>query len=132
MIEHGDFEIIRSNSVIITRAKGPWNEESTIRFTTEMRCIVEKMAGKPYASVGIFYGESILIPDAVKQISKLTKWRKEHGLQCVALVLNEDILTKSLTMELYTKIYSESGVEHQFFDRFAHAINWLTERKFYL
>lgn len=131
MIEHGDFEITQVNSVIITKATGPWNEESTLNFSENMHRVVVSMEGQPFASIGIFYGESILIPSAEVQIRKLTKWRKEHGLQCVALVLVNELVTNNLTMQQYHKIYGDSNIEHQFFKSFEQAKEWLTERGFY-
>lgn len=131
MDEHGDYEILTSNFIIITRAKGPWNEESTSHFAQEMQYTIDKFNGMPFAAIGMFYGESILTPDAENQLAKLNRWRKERGLQIVAIVLSDKSMGNSLTIHQYKNAYASLGIKHQFFEHISQAKKWLEFHGFY-
>ncbi|GAB5380981.1 MAG: hypothetical protein Alis3KO_17650 [Aliiglaciecola sp.] len=128
MQEHGEFEVGRSEQVILLSARGPWNDETLKSGAGVMNRRIQQLdQTQPWAQLSCLFGESLMTPSAFKYFTKHTGIRKEMGLTTLAIVIKNSDITSTIKMQL-TKAYSEIGIQHEFFEEIEQAIEWLQKQ----
>ena len=129
MEPHGTYRIQLLDRVIYVSAKGPFNDDAVKAYSRDLTSSIQTLAPDPWSLCAVFKNESLFTPEAETELTAVTRWRKDKGMHCVAVVL-QDIREKVIFQAQMEKIYSTVGVTHAFFDDTASAFSWLAEHGF--
>lgn len=128
MIEHGEFEVDRSEQVILLSTRGPWNDETLKRGALLMnRHIKQVDFSQPWAQLSCLYGESLMTPSVFQNFVKHTGIRKDLGLNALAVVIKDSDIKSTILSQL-SQAYNLVDVHHGFFDEIEQACEWFSEQ----
>lgn len=132
MLEHGDYLIRRSKQVILYGGRGPWNDEALLAGSKIMAStIAELNQTQPWAQLSSLFGECLMPPSTFDAFVFHSKVRQQKGLMLLAIVIQQSEVKNTIKQQL-GRAYSQVGIEHQFFDSIAQAVDYLAERAFLL
>jgi hypothetical protein len=122
---HGDFNLVLSGNIMFTEATGPWNAECVEKFNQAYFKLVMPFIGRRWGDLVVLHGESLLIPSAEQRLTDVIIKCRKQGLTDVALIMKEATV-KSIAESQFKRVYQNSGVQMQFFNKQSDAIDWLT------
>ena len=121
---HGHVSFSLNGRILTIEAEGPGNAELIHEYQQHMQDYRMQLQGKPWTSLVIFNGESLLTPDAIQLVDEAVQTNRHYGMVAVAVVVT-DTHCRTLVRQLWSGIYSQAGVPHQFFEAQEQARQWL-------
>ncbi len=85
--QHGEFSLIMNQDVVLTNAVGPWNLECIEQFGIDYATSVSSAKLSKWADIIMLQGESLLLPDAEKDLQVRISRAVDPGMSHVAVVL---------------------------------------------
>ena len=122
--QHGIYSVEVNGRVLITDARGPFNDTTLQNYTRDVKKAVLHLSGAPWGQIIVLHGLSLFTPDAEQLLFDSTNWRMERDLSACAVVLIEPEAEDLIRTQL-SRIYGKAGLEHQFFPHQKAAMLWL-------
>ena len=125
--QHGEFSLMMNQDVVLINAVGPWNLECIEQFGIDYATSVYSAKVSRWADIIMLQGESLLVPDAEKDLQVRIARAIETGLSHVAVVMckSEVKTTPKLQMK---RLYRNLPAELAFFDTLNEAIDWVKQQ----
>jgi hypothetical protein len=124
MQEHGSFELQIKGKTLISKAYGAWNYETSVRYATECRQLIEQhLLSESWASIVDLSDWELATPDIWQVIDELNIWASENNLK-------HEVVIPSLTLQQTLLEQTQEGftdVETKFVDNIAQAYQWLEQ-----
>lgn len=124
--QHGEFSLMMNQDVVLTNAVGPWNLECIEQFGIDYATSVYSAKTTKWADIIMLQGESLLIPEAEKDLKVRIARAIETGLCHVAVVMCKSEVKTTAKLQM-KRLYRNLPVELAFFDTVHDAIGWITE-----
>ena len=118
---HGKCDINIKGNIIVVDAQGPWNLEFVEQLHQDLTVAVKKVNNHQYFVLIRPYGEALVVNEG---IDYHIHFIKNSHVSAVALNL-QHTSTKSITKNLFEKVYQTAGIEHKFFTCNNLAEQWL-------
>ena len=115
-----------NQDVVLTNAVGPWNLECIEQFGIDYATSVYSAKTTKWADIIMLQGESLLIPEAEKDLKVRIARAIETGLCHVAVVMCKSEVKTTAKLQM-KRLYRNLPVELAFFDTVHDAIGWITE-----
>lgn len=117
MNEHGDFTISKDGHVITITPVGDWNIETTHRFCSEFRAVVETIIPNAWILVADLSEGGLGTPDIWDELQNLTQWsidhNKSHEIVIYSLSIQKDMLEKMQESLAVKSYFCKSKIEAQ-------------------
>jgi len=123
---HGHYQLNFQDNILYVEARGPFNKEVLQNYHQDMKDIIQKNKTKNWGVLAVFYGNSILTPEAESALIKVTKYRAKNGMIAHANVFKESIHA-DLQQTQFSRIYQTAKVHSHFFSDEQSAKNWLSQ-----
>ena len=124
--QHGEFSLIMNQDVVLTNAVGPWNLECIEQFGSDYATSVYSAKVSRWADIIMLQGESLLVPDAEKDLQVRIARAVETGLSHVAVVMCKSEVKTTAKLQM-KRLYRNLPAELAFFETVQEAIDWITE-----
>jgi len=125
-ITHGEFKISTKNNLLITDAMGPFNKQLIQKFAADIEQEIRSFNAH-WGQIAILRGNCLLIPEAAKELEKVTIFRKNNGQKYIAIVLLNTQCTFILEKQL-SEIYLSVQIPFKFFSQYSFAEEWITDK----
>lgn len=130
---HGDYILSRKDHVMVISGYGPFNKEAAELLSVELKTKATDWfsSGENWAIMGISHCTGLYTEDSKETMKALHKWRVDHGLRVLALILCQDnLISDKLTrfqMDAYSKADTEGLCSIEYFDNEEDGWKWLKE-----
>ncbi len=121
---HGEFNFKVESDILILEGRGPWNVEAISRSPEVESEFQDKLYGNLWGVICIFYGDPILIPEAVDILIKDIVRDRVNGRAATALILEKQESSK-ISLTHISQILSTAGEPFKQFDHRGEAEKWL-------
>lgn len=125
--QHGEFSLIMNQDVVLTNAVGPWNLECIEQFGIDYATSVYSAKVSRWADIIMLQGESLLVPDAEKDLQVRIARAVETGLSHVAVVMCKSEVKTTAKLQM-KRLYRNLPAELAFFDTLNEAIDWVKQQ----
>lgn len=125
--QHGEFSLIMNQDVVLTNAVGPWNLECIEQFGIDYATSVYSAKVSKWADIIMLQGESLLVPDAEKDLQVRIARAVETGLSHVAVVMCKSEVKTTAKLQM-KRLYRNLSAELAFFDTLNEAIDWVKQQ----
>ncbi|MCP9478424.1 hypothetical protein NNA33_10900 [Marisediminitalea aggregata] len=125
--QHGEFSLIMNQDVVLTNAVGPWNLECIEQFGIDYATSVYTAKVSKWADIIMLQGESLLVPDAEKDLQVRIARAVETGLSHVAVVMCKSEVKTTAKLQM-KRLYRNLPAELAFFDTLNEAIDWVKQQ----
>ncbi len=125
--QHGEFSLIMNQDVVLTNAVGPWNLECIEQFGIDYATSVYSAKTTRWADIIMLQGESLLIPEAEKDLQVRIARAVETGLGHVAVVMCKSEVKTTAKLQM-KRLYRNLPAELAFFDTLNEAIDWVKQQ----
>ena len=125
--QHGEFSLIMNQDVVLTNAVGPWNLECIEQFGIDYATSVYSAKVSRWADIIMLQGESLLIPEAEKDLQVRIARAVETGLSHVAVVMCKSEVKTTAKLQM-KRLYRNLPAELAFFDTLNEAIDWVKQQ----
>lgn len=125
--QHGEFSLIMNQDVVLTNAVGPWNLECIEQFGIDYATSVYSAKVSKWADIIMLQGESLLVPDAEKDLQVRIARAVETGLSHVAVVMCKSEVKTTAKLQM-KRLYRNLPAELAFFDTLNEAIDWVKQQ----
>ena len=125
--QHGEFSLIMNQDVVLTNAVGPWNLECIEQFGIDYATSVYSAKVSRWADIIMLQGESLLVPDAEKDLQVRIARAIETGLSHVAVVMCKSEVKTTAKLQM-KRLYRNLPAELAFFDTLNEAIDWVKQQ----
>ena len=125
--QHGEFSLIMNQDVVLTNAVGPWNLECIEQFGSDYATSVYSAKVSRWADIIMLQGESLLVPDAEKDLQVRIARAIETGLSHVAVVMCKSEVKTTAKLQM-KRLYRNLPAELAFFDTLNEAIDWVKQQ----
>ena len=125
--QHGEFSLIMNQDVVLTNAVGPWNLECIEQFGIDYATSVYSAKVSRWADIIMLQGESLLVPDAEKDLQVRIARAVETGLSHVAVVMCKSEVKTTAKLQM-KRLYRNLPAELAFFDTLNEAIDWVEQQ----
>ena len=124
---HGFYTIDTQDHLIVTACTGSWNEETVVDYAEDILKHAANMSHQNWALVSTITEWGLTTPDALKTWNKYSITMQDSGLIALALVSDQNMLTKSVIVK------NNVAPDHpefapEFFPDVDSAILWSKER----
>ena len=121
---HGDFKIKIDKNVILIDAWGPWNQEFFTQFHRQLYLAVHQLTVDIYGALVVIHGQGLPVNDA---IDDHIAFLRQGNVRALAVDLS-CCSTAGLSKDVFSKIYTQSELNFEFFDDNQAAKKWLTQQ----
>ncbi len=121
---HGDFKITTEHNILMIDVWGPWNQEFFTQFHQQLYIAVHQLPMDIYAVLVSMHGQALPVRDA---IDNHIEFISQGNALATAIDLS-GCTTAGLSKDLFGKIYTQSNLNHAFFDDKESARTWLFEQ----
>jgi len=118
---HGKCNINIKDNIIVIDAQGPWNLEFVQQLHENLTAAVKQIDNPQYFVLLVPYGEALVVSEG---IDYHINFIQNSHVSAVALNL-QHTSTKSITKNLFEKVYQTAGIKHKFFTCNNLAEQWL-------
>ena len=125
--QHGEFSLMMNQDVVLTNAVGPWNLECIEQFGIDYATSVYSAKVSRWADIIMLQGESLLVPDAEKDLQVRIARAVETGLSHVAVVMCKSEVKTTAKLQM-KRLYRNLPAELAFFDTLNEAIDWVKQQ----
>ena len=125
--QHGEFSLMMNQDVVLTNAVGPWNLECIEQFGIDYATSVYSAKTTKWADIIMLQGESLLIPEAEKDLQVRIARAVETGLSHVAVVMCKSEVKTTAKLQM-KRLYRNLPAELAFFDTLNEAIDWVKQQ----
>ena len=125
--QHGEFSLIMNQDVVLTNAVGPWTLECIEQFGIDYATSVYSAKVSRWADIIMLQGESLLVPDAEKDLQVRIARAVETGLSHVAVVMCKSEVKTTAKLQM-KRLYRNLPAELAFFDTLNEAIDWVKQQ----
>ena len=125
--QHGEFSLIMNQDVVLTNAVDPWNLECIEQFGIDYATSVYSAKVSRWADIIMLQGESLLVPDAEKDLQVRIARAVETGLSHVAVVMCKSEVKTTAKLQM-KRLYRNLPAELAFFDTLNEAIDWVKQQ----
>lgn len=125
--QHGEFSLIMNQDVVLTNAVGPWNLECIEQFGIDYATSVYSAKVSKWADIIMLQGESLLVPDAEKDLQVRIARAVETGLSHIAVVMCKSEVKTTAKLQM-KRLYRNLPAELAFFDTLNEAIDWVKQQ----
>ena len=125
--QHGEFSLMMNQDVVLTNAVGPWNLECIEQFGIDYATSVYSAKTTRWADIIMLQGESLLIPEAEKDLQVRIARAVETGLGHVAVVMCKSEVKTTAKLQM-KRLYRNLPAELAFFDTLNEAIDWVKQQ----
>ena len=122
--QHGEFSLMMNQDVVLINAVGPWNLECIEQFGIDYATSVYSAKTTRWADIIMLQGESLLIPEAEKDLQVRIARAVETGLGHVAVVMCKSEVKTTAKLQM-KRLYRNLPAELAFFDTLNEAIDWV-------
>jgi hypothetical protein len=123
--QHGECQISIVNPHLIRiEAFGPWNAEFFDSMHLQLKQLVPQFDVNNFTVLVIPCGEAIAVKEGM---DKHIAFLKASNTKAAAIV-TQHIVTKSVSYQLFDFVYTQGGVNHQFFEDEPTAVEWLQQQ----
>jgi hypothetical protein len=126
LAEQGQYTIERKNNVLFVDARGPFNEEITLRYFEDVKQVCRDFSGEIWGSLVTYYGNSIFTPEAEAGLIEITKYREDRGMVAIASVIMQSNSADLQQMQL-ARIYQATNITAHVFSNIDSATQWISE-----
>jgi hypothetical protein len=127
--EHGTFELMHQQNIIIFDAQGAWNIEASERAIAEIRVIVDSFVGQPYAFIFDTNNVEGMTPDSFEAWSEAVAYWLDNGFK--AIVRIDDL--ESLHYKLYVEAFDielKKHITYKYAENLEQGKLWLHSKGF--
>lgn len=123
---HGDFELRLVDNILILDGSGYGNCEAVEKYKREALPLKQQLSatGKPWGNVLHLQGNAMLVKEAINNVNASAKITYTMGLTHVGIVL-DNVDYEILVKDCWSRIYRDTGIEIEFFDNEASALQWV-------
>tara|TARA_Y100001968_G_C19146650_1_gene614131 strand:+ start:148 stop:597 length:450 start_codon:yes stop_codon:yes gene_type:complete len=125
--QHGEFSLMMNQDVVLINAVGPWNLECIEQFGIDYATSVYSAKTTRWADIIMLQGESLLIPEAEKDLQVRIARAVETGLGHVAVVMCKSEVKTTAKLQM-KRLYRNLPAELAFFDTLNEAIDWVKQQ----
>ena len=125
--QHGEFSLMMNQDVVLINAVGPWNLECIEQFGIDYATSVYSAKTTRWADIIMLQGESLLIPEAEKDLQVRIARAVETGLGHVAVVMCKSEVKTTAKLQM-KRLYRNLSAELAFFDTLNEAIDWVKQQ----
>ena len=125
--QHGEFSLMMNQDVVLINAVGPWNLECIEQFGSDYATSVYSAKVSRWADIIMLQGESLLIPEAEKDLQVRIARAVETGLGHVAVVMCKSEVKTTAKLQM-KRLYRNLPAELAFFDTLNEAIDWVKQQ----
>ena len=125
--QHGEFSLMMNQDVVLINAVGPWNLECIEQFGIDYATSVYSAKTTKWADIIMLQGESLLIPEAEKDLQVRIARAVETGLSHVAVVMCKSEVKTTAKLQM-KRLYRNLPAELAFFDTLNEAIDWVKQQ----
>ena len=125
--QHGEFSLMMNQDVVLINAVGPWNLECIEQFGIDYATSVYSAKVSRWADIIMLQGESLLVPDAEKDLQVRIARAIETGLSHVAVVMCKSEVKTTAKLQM-KRLYRNLPAELAFFDTLNEAIDWVKQQ----
>lgn len=127
--QHGEFSLTMIQDVVLTNAIGPWNLECIVQFGLKYGESVYSAKVTKWADIIMLQGESLLVPDAEKDLQIRIARAVQTGLTHVAVVMCKSEVKTTAKMQM-SRLYKDLPATLEFFETLEEAMDWVTQQGF--
>lgn len=120
----GCYIIEQQDNIMLVDALGPFDETAAEIYHQDIKHVTEKMTGEPWGSLITFRGNSMITPDAEKQLRETTQYRQQKGMIAIAVVILNSAYADVQQMQMQ-RIYQDCQIEFHVFSDSDSASDWL-------
>lgn len=124
--QHGEFSLKMIQDLVLTNAVGPWNLECIVQFGLRYGESVYSAQATKWADIIMLQGESLLVPEAERDLQVRIARAIQTGLRHVAVVMCKSEVKTTAKMQM-SRIYKDLPATMAFFESLEEAMDWVTE-----
>ena len=124
---HGSLDLQIQDRILLIEGCGPWNLESVKQACKRFSPLVETLYGSPWASLIVFHGDPIYVPDAADHIIKTIKSVRDKGFAASAILVGESNSPEFAKRHL-SELHTKADDTFRFFPNREEAAWWLVQK----
>ncbi|MCJ8338469.1 MAG: hypothetical protein MJK10_08345 [Pseudomonadales bacterium] len=120
---HGESKVERKGNLLIINSKGPFNLQFVQNYNRDIESVIAQMP-EVWGQVVTVYQDSLLTPEAEKELKLACKYRKNRGC-CISGVVFSENGSSFVTRGQLTRVYDYAGIKFKFFNDLLLAEQWV-------
>lgn len=121
MNEHGSYRMELIDQVLVLRAYGAWNLETTQRWSEEYLALADKLKAEPWACLVDLTEWGCGPQECIPCVDKVNEWGNVNN-QSYEVVICQSLFQQKILKGVHQKL---SNVETEFFQDESQAWQWL-------
>ena len=123
--QHGAFQVISDDQILMSEFEGPWNLELGLSWMKAIEPVAKMLAAQgPFASLTVIRSSALTSPETLALLRKSIVVGKEMGLVADAHVIAKEVEGSYLASRIYAPVF-EGLIPHQCFESYDEAKTWL-------